>query len=143
MYMVENVYDFVWFVDKCFQVCYDMVILFFGKIVEAWVFFVVEDQDYWDKGAFYVKWVLEFYFEKVGEYFYLQVMVVQIILGVGGGMEYFMVINIGGVGSVELLDMVIMYEVGYNWFYGILAFNECDYVWMDEGLNSYYEEWYV
>ncbi|GIS72180.1 MAG: hypothetical protein CM1200mP10_17570 [Candidatus Neomarinimicrobiota bacterium] len=30
-----------------------------------------------------------------------------------------------------------MHEVGHNWFYGILGFNERDHTWMDEGLNEY------
>ncbi len=42
----------------------------------------------------------------------------------------------------EDLDVVIAHEVGHNWFYGILAFNERDFPWMDEGINSYYEKLY-
>jgi len=38
---------------------------------------------------------------------------------------------------------VITHEVGHNWFYGILATNERDYPWMDEGMNSYYEQRYT
>ena len=142
MYTAENVHDFAWFADKRFQVRQDTATLPSGKTVEAWAFFAAEDQDYWDKGAFYVKRALEFYSEKVGEYPYPQATAVQTTLGAGGGMEYPMVTNIGGVGSAESLDMVITHEVGHNWFYGILASNERDHAWMDEGLNSYYEERY-
>jgi aminopeptidase N len=39
----------------------------------------------------------------------------------------------------EKLDAVIAHEVGHNWFYGILASNEREHAWMDEGLNSYYQ----
>ena len=39
----------------------------------------------------------------------------------------------------EGLDAVIAHEVGHNWFYGILASNERDHPWMDEGLNTYFQ----
>lgn len=143
IYTAENVHDFAWFADKRFQVRHDTATLPSGKTVEAWAFFTAEDQDYWDKGAFYVKRALEFYAEKVGEYPYPQATAVQTTLGAGGGMEYPMVTNIGGVSSARSLDVVITHEVGHNWFYGILASNERDHAWMDEGLNSYYEERYV
>jgi hypothetical protein len=143
IYKAENVHDFAWFADKRFQVRHDTATLPSGKTVEAWAFFAAEDQDYWDKGAFYVKRALEFYSEKVGEYPYPQATAVQTTLGAGGGMEYPMVTNIGGVGSAKSLDIVITHEVGHNWFYGILGSNERDHAWMDEGLNSYYEKRYT
>ncbi len=39
--------------------------------------------------------------------------------------------------------MVIAHEVGHNWFYGMLGSNERDHPWMDEGINSFYEQRYV
>ena len=36
-------------------------------------------------------------------------------------------------------DLVITHEVGHNWFYGILGSNERENAWMDEGINSYFE----
>ncbi|NRA47798.1 MAG: M1 family metallopeptidase [Phaeodactylibacter sp.] len=143
IYTAEQVHDFAWFADKRFQVRHDTATLPSGKTVDAWAFFTTETQDYWDKGAFYVKRALEFYSEKVGEYPYPQATAVQTTLGAGGGMEYPMITNIGGVGSAKSLDVVLTHEVGHNWFYGILAFNERDHAWMDEGLNSYYEQRYV
>ncbi|HNB80938.1 MAG TPA: M1 family aminopeptidase, partial [Chitinophagaceae bacterium] len=47
---------------------------------------------------------------------------------------------IGPVPTRSELQTVIIHEVGHNWFYGILGSNERDYPWMDEGINSYYEE---
>ncbi len=43
----------------------------------------------------------------------------------------------------KALDDVITHEVGHNWFYGILASNERDHPFLDEGLNSYYEMRYM
>ncbi|MEO5674686.1 MAG: M1 family aminopeptidase, partial [Chitinophagales bacterium] len=39
----------------------------------------------------------------------------------------------------EILDRIITHEIGHNWFYGVLGFNEREHPWMDEGINSYYE----
>ena len=41
------------------------------------------------------------------------------------------------------LEVVVAHEVGHNWLQGVLAFNERDYPWMDEGINSYYERRYT
>jgi len=41
------------------------------------------------------------------------------------------------------LEMVIMHEVGHNWFYGILGSNERAYPWMDEGINTFSEMRYM
>src|SRR5690606_12385970 len=54
-----------------------------------------------------------------------------------------MITIIGNMPGKESLDNVIAHEVGHNWFYGILASNERDHPWMDEGINSFYELRYM
>lgn len=54
-----------------------------------------------------------------------------------------MITVIGNSGNAQSLDDVITHEVGHNWFYGILASNEREHAWMDEGMNSYYEYRYM
>ena len=34
---------------------------------------------------------------------------------------------------------MIAHEVGHNWFYGMIASNEREHPWMDEGLNTYFQ----
>jgi len=36
-----------------------------------------------------------------------------------------------------------MHEVGHNWFYGMLGFDERNYPWLDEGINSFSETRYM
>jgi len=60
----------------------------------------------------------------------------------GGGMEYPGITVISPMSSAKELDKVIAHEVGHNWFYGILASNERMHPWMDEGINSFYENRY-
>ncbi|HET7899489.1 MAG TPA: M1 family aminopeptidase, partial [Flavisolibacter sp.] len=50
---------------------------------------------------------------------------------------------ISGTGSAKELDATIAHELGHNWFYGILASNERQHPWMDEGMNTFYENKYI
>ena len=63
-------------------------------------------------------------------------------LNAGGGMEYPNVTVIGKEESEHSLESVIVHEVGHNWFYGIFGTNERLNPWMDEGINTYYENRY-
>jgi hypothetical protein len=38
---------------------------------------------------------------------------------------------------VRLPELVTVHEVGHNWFQGMLASNELDEAWLDEGVNEY------
>ncbi|HSN08030.1 MAG TPA: M1 family aminopeptidase, partial [Hanamia sp.] len=59
-----------------------------------------------------------------------------------GGMEYPTITSISAMEDEESLDMTIEHEVGHNWVYGILATNERDHPWMDEGMNTYFDNRY-
>lgn len=142
-YTAERVHDFGWFADKRFYVLHDTARLADGRTVDCWAMFTNTDAGLWKKGAFYVRRAVEFYSECVGAYPWPQATAVHSALSAGGGMEYPMITVIGNSGSEKELDEVITHEVGHNWFYGILASNERDHPWMDEGLNSYYEDRYM
>lgn len=142
-YKAEDVHDFAWFADKRFYVQKSAVTLASGKTVDTWVMFTNQEIELWKNAIHYVDRSVRFYSDMVGEYPYPQATAVQSALSAGGGMEYPMITVIGLSGDAQSLDNVITHEVGHNWFYGILAFNERDHVWMDEGLNSYYDHRYI
>jgi len=58
------------------------------------------------------------------------------------GMEYPMLVT-GATPSpvlpegLRISPMVIIHEFGHNYFYGMLASNEFEHAWMDEGMNSF------
>ncbi len=141
-FIAENVHDFAWFADKRFHVQKNIVTMESGNKVDTWAFFTNVEADLWRKGNFYVDRSLEFYSKHVGEYPWPHATAVQSALSAGGGMEYPMITVIGAMGKAQPLDEVITHEVGHNWFYGILAFNERDHAWLDEGINSYYDHRY-
>ena len=76
----------------------------------------------------------------MGEYPYSTISIVQ---GYStGGMEYPTLSIIRGFKETQDLQLTIEHEVGHNWLYGILGSNERDFPWMDEGMNTYYDNRY-
>ncbi len=140
-YLAENVHDFAWFADKTFYVQKSQVTLNSGNKVDTWTMF--NDLQLWDSSIAYINRSLEFYSKHVGDYPWPQATAVESALSAGGGMEYPMITVIGPSYTKQNLDEVITHEVGHNWFYGILASNEREHPYMDEGINTYYENRYM
>ncbi|PHN05465.1 M1 family metallopeptidase [Flavilitoribacter nigricans] len=142
-YTASRVHDFAWFADKRFRVQHDSVQLGNGRTVSTWTMFTKTEEQLWRKSIDYVNRSVQFYSDLLGDYPYPQATAVQSALSAGGGMEYPMITVIDLAGTSYSLDEVITHEVGHNWFYSILASNERDHAWMDEGLNSFYEQRYM
>ncbi|MDA1333770.1 MAG: M1 family metallopeptidase [Bacteroidetes bacterium] len=85
---------------------------------------------------------LERYADWVGEYPYTTLTVVDAIGG-ANGMEYPTLITSGTAyalpQSARFLELVTIHEFGHQYFYGLLASNEFEEAWLDEGMNSYIE----
>jgi hypothetical protein len=144
-YVQDNVHDFAWFADKRFVVRKGKVVLpQSGRTVTTWALFTPKNAEEWKAiGIESLNQSVLRYSEWVGEYPYSVCTAVDGTISAGGGMEYPMITIIGNMGSTESLDNVIAHEVGHNWFYGILASNERDHPWMDEGMNSFVELRYM
>lgn len=141
-YKQGNIHDFAWFADKRFVADHDTIQLASGRVIDAWTFYAPESS-VWKNSLQMTKDAIRFRSRLIGEYPYNVVSVVRTRAGSYGGMEYPTITNIGPVKDTAALDRVIEHEVGHNWFYGILASNERDHPWMDEGMNSYYDNRYV
>lgn len=140
-FAAKDVHDFAWFADKSFLIQQDTVQLTNVRSVLCQSYFT--SPDLWDESIHSVKKSIRFYSEQLGPYPYPQASAVESSLGVGGGMEYPMITVIGPSYSKTYLDEVIAHEVGHNWLYGILASNEREHPFMDEGINTFYENQYV
>ncbi|MGZ3937632.1 MAG: M1 family metallopeptidase [Flavisolibacter sp.] len=139
----DSVHDFAWFADKRFVVKTDTCRLPSGRVVSVYSFYTPQEAATWSNSLQYAKDALRFYSTEVGEYPYQVATVVQGPQSFGGGMEYPTITVISPVSSTKELDDVITHEVGHNWFYGVLASNERDHPWMDEGINTFYEYKYM
>ena len=84
-----------------------------------------------------------------GSYPYPHLTIVDVPDGAGGagGMEYPMLIAAGledftGLGIMNgqfdrLLEVVTVHEIGHEWWYAVVAFNEAEEPWLDEGFTDY------
>lgn len=88
----------------------------------------------WEELPEYTAEAFEFMNEHFGEYPYEQFSVVQ---GGDGGMEYPMATLITGNRSLRSLVGVTVHELIHMWYYGVLANNESQYPWIDEGFTTY------
>jgi len=138
----ENVHDFAWFADKRFIILRDDVELPSGRIAQTWTFALPKNLKNYRLSNTYIHDAVSFYSESFMEYPYEHATVVDGDFSAGGGMEYPMITLINSTNIPPMMELVIMHEVGHNWFYGLSASNERDYPWMDEGLNSYAENRY-
>lgn len=88
------------------------------------------------------KAALEYFDEWVGPYPYTTLTLVD---GIGGsnGMEYPTFITCGTYYMLpdwlRALELVTIHEFGHQYFYGLLASNEFEEAWLDEGFTSYLE----
>lgn len=142
-YHLDNAHDFAWFADKRFLVKKDEVQLpNTGKKVTSWSFFNQNEEELWMNANEYINDALRYYSKWYGNYPYDHCSAVSGI-STGGGMEYPTITIIGPNSNAKSLEQVIMHEVGHNWFYGTLGFNERRYPYLDEGLNTFSEVRYI
>lgn len=129
-FKAENVHDFAWFASKTYNVLYDTVMIDNQKVD---IFIFAKDPK--KENLKDVKNALTYYSEHVGNYPYPHATVVHGGLKAGGGMEYPMITICASMDA-----HTVVHEVGHNWFYGILGTNERTYPWMDESINSFYDQ---
>ena len=139
----EKVHDFAWFADKRYHVLREEIELENGHKVLMQAMFTNQEADIWMQSLKYLEQATRFYSDFVGNYPYNHVTAVQGALSAGAGMEYPNITIIGISGDKYILEETIMHEVGHNWFYGLLGFNEREHPWMDEGINSFVQNMYM
>jgi hypothetical protein len=137
-YHQDNVHDFAWFASKNFLVQYDTLQLK-EKIVDVFSFSHKKREKNAVKNIAYIKSSLKNYSNWLGEYPYQTATVVLGKQDKEDGMEYPTITYINTSSSFVDTRSVISHELGHIWLYGILASNERDHAWMDEGMNTYYD----
>jgi hypothetical protein len=140
-FFAENVHDFAWFADKDFVIQYDTLALASGSIVDVFSYYQPNGNKEWNNSVSFIEDAVTRYSGWIGEYPYPTVAAVEGPKNLSsGGMEYPMITLITSPDAKkEGLDAVIAHEVGHNWLYGIVASNEREHPWMDEGLNTYFQ----
>ncbi len=141
----DRVHDFAWFISEEFVPRTDTLQLSNGKTVEIWTFDLMDADKYWkDKFLKIAKRSVKYLSEWNFPYPYSTC---KVVFGgtTGGGMEYPTITIIDKpyvpsgkyyAADISGYDEVIFHEIGHNWFYGILGFNEREYPFLDEGINT-------
>lgn len=138
-YKQSNIHDFAWFADKRFIVYHDTISLASGRTIDAFSFSLPESKD-WSNSMQWIKSAILFRSALIGEYPYAVVSIVETGSAIPGGMEYPTIAAISSKSADP--ELTVEHELGHNWFYGALGSNERRYPWMDEGINSYYDQRY-
>ncbi len=139
-YIANDVVDFAWTASPLFNVVEDN-----WNDVKIMVYLQPEHTYLANRHVISVKAALSYFDEHLGKYPYSTITIVDPpIKGSGsGGMEYPTFITAGSLWGlpeeVRMIEMVTIHEFGHNYFMGILASNEFEEAWLDEGLNTYYE----
>ena len=136
----ENVHDFAWVCSPDFKLMRDE---WDGVTIN--VLYCKKHEDAWKLVPDYAKDALKYYSEWYGKYPYSVLWVIDGKLRAGGGMEYpnLVIIDANVPGFTRALEMVVMHEIGHQWFYGVLGSNEMDETWLDEGINVFSEVRYM
>ncbi len=85
---------------------------------------------------------LKFLYENFGAYPYKQMTIADTYIR-AGGIEYpnivFINTSIGPDYSLNHFRALVIHEMAHNWFYGLLASNQTEDEWLDEGFTTYAE----
>ncbi|MCF8331300.1 MAG: M1 family metallopeptidase [Bacteroidales bacterium] len=138
----ENVHTFAWCSGKDYKrLTKRITIKKSGKEIKAHILYR-DDKGHWFDQFEIIEGTINYYSDKVGVYPYPQVTVAQSAGDYGGGMEYPMFTLLDKSFPLSQANIII-HEIGHNWFYGVLGFNEREHPWMDEGFNTFFQYRYL
>ncbi|NOY47129.1 MAG: M1 family metallopeptidase, partial [Chlorobi bacterium] len=131
-FVAPNVHDFTWAADPDY--IHDTLQVPNGPMLHFFYKNNPEIKENWKKLQPKTVELMQYYSDNIGKYPYKQYSVIQ---GGDGGMEYAMCTLITGERSLGSLIGVTAHEMAHTWFQFLLATNESEHPWMDEGFTSY------
>ncbi|MAO16529.1 MAG: peptidase M1 [Muricauda sp.] len=131
-FKAPKVHDFMWAADPGY--IHDIYEMEDGPTLHFFYKDNPEFNENWKKLQPKTAEAMKFFSNNVGKYPYKQYSVVQ---GGDGGMEYAMSTLITGEREFGSLVGVMVHEMAHSWFQHVLATNESEHEWMDEGFTSF------
>lgn len=138
----EDIHDFTWTADPDQRIARD-------RYEDTEIIFLYQPHhaDQVDRHLYAIKSALAYFHHWIAPYPYPRITVVDPPYGgVSGGMEYPMLITAGTSWAIDKLlpgllmpELVTVHEFGHQYWYGIVANNEFEEAWLDEGITSYSE----
>ena len=145
LYHAEDVVDFAWTASPRFQVVNDTWKRPAGGSVSIELAMQPEHLHQAKRYAAAVKAALAYFDKHLGKYPFPNLTIVDPPFDAQGsfGMEYPTFITAGSAwflpSGVRFSEEVTIHEFGHQYFMQLLATNEFEEAWLDEGLNQYYE----
>jgi len=148
VWVAEPVHDFAWVADPDFTESshtFRYPDSLGGGRVQVRVLRTSDDEGYWEGVEEVADSTLLYYGQWYGPYPYGSLTVVDDSPAGMGGMEYPTLVVIGAMDLplLRLLEVVVSHEIGHQWFYGVLANDEVEEAWLDEGMNTFSELRYM
>jgi hypothetical protein len=140
LYRAEDVHDFAWTAFPDFTVVEDE-----WKHVTIKLLLSPGHTQYAARYLHSAKVALDYFDRWVGKYPYPNLTIVDPPVGAlgAGGMEYPTLITGGSFWGLpeglRVVEGVTIHEFGHQYWYGLVANNEFEEAWLDEGINQYYE----
>ena len=139
-YHAEDVIDFAWAASPHFQEASREV-----DGVEILYVYLPEHESTVERALDAAELAVTSFGDWYGRYPYERLTVVDVPDdGMGaGGMEYPTLVTAGkapgpsGLRGFRMLELVIVHEVGHQWWQSMVAFNEAEEPWLDEGFTDY------
>jgi hypothetical protein len=144
-YHAEDVHDFAWMADPYMEMISGRAKLAEDGNVEVRVYFRPEQRDFARRHLDAGIGAIEQFSAMFVPYPWSIMSVIDPPVDAAdgaGGMEYPTLVTTGGDSvvarpGIRFPEYVTVHEVGHNWFQGILASNEPDEAWLDEGVNEW------
>ena len=141
----EDIHDFAWAASPHFQIADDTLVNSLGT-VKLHALILASHADETDRYLSVLKQTMQKFDEWYGPYPYKQITLIDPEPGSNmGGMEYPTLIT----GEAHWwepswlyygLEVTVAHEFGHQYWYGMVATNEFEEPWLDEGINSYSED---
>ncbi|MBD3232170.1 MAG: hypothetical protein GF315_00440, partial [candidate division Zixibacteria bacterium] len=135
-YQAYNVHDFAWVADKNYILRSDRY-----EDIDIELYILPGHIDEWKDVNLWAKRALELYSDWYCDYPYQELKIVDVDGSRGAGMEYPGMALISGksIPFTRYHEAEVIHEIAHQWFYAMIANNELNEAWLDEGLTTFTE----
>jgi len=139
VYHAEDVHDFAWAASPDFRICQSSV-----EGIEVRFFYKPRHEKDVKRVMEEVEFGLKYYNSTIGRYPYRTFTLVDTRIGLGGGaMEYPTLITFSPSSlppeRIRLDRLILFHEIAHQWWYGMVASNEFEEAWLDEGFAVFFQ----
>jgi hypothetical protein len=147
LWTASTVHDFAWAASPWYELR-EHTFTYPDSLGGSWtrvhLVLLYGDEGRWEDVPAVIDSTLLYYGQWFTPYPYRDLWVVEPAVLSAGGMEYpQLVFSAADFPLLRVLEVVTMHEVGHQWFYGMLANDEVEEAWLDEGMNSWAELRYM